>query len=81
MPAAVDEFRAALRLNPRLSFVQYKLATLVGGKLPQADLASQRGLLEESGLPEDQQLLLHFGASLSRNHDSKQAIDSSSVLT
>ncbi len=61
LPAAVDEFRAALRLNPRLSFVQYKLATLVGGKLPQADLAAQRGFLEESGLPEDQQLLLHFG--------------------
>jgi tetratricopeptide (TPR) repeat protein len=58
---AEDSFRAALRHNSRLAFAHYKLAKLLGGKLPPQDLAAQRRLLEETGLTDAQRLLLHFG--------------------
>ena len=58
---AEDSFRAALRHNPRFAFAHYKLAELLGGKLPEKDLAAQRRLLEESELTDAQRLLLHFG--------------------
>jgi tetratricopeptide (TPR) repeat protein len=58
---AEDCFRAALRQNPRFAFAHYKLAALLGGKLPQQDQAALRRLLEETDLPDAQRLLLHFG--------------------
>jgi tetratricopeptide (TPR) repeat protein len=58
---AEGSFRDALRHNPRFAFAHYKLAELLGGKLPQQDLAWQRRLLEEGDLPDAQRLLLHFG--------------------
>ena len=39
--------RAALRHDPRFAFAHYKLAELLGGKLPPQDLAAQRRLLEQ----------------------------------
>ena len=54
-------FRAALRQNPRFAFAHYKLAELLGGKLPEKDVAAQRRLLEESDLTDAERLLLHFG--------------------
>ena len=38
----------------------YKLAELLGGKLPENDLAAQRRLLEDTDLTDAQRLLLHF---------------------
>ncbi len=58
---AEDSLRAALRHNPRFAFAHYKLAELLGGKLPEKDLAAQRRLLEESELTDAQRWLLHFG--------------------
>jgi tetratricopeptide (TPR) repeat protein len=58
---AEDCFRAALRHNSRFALAHYQLAELLGGKLPQQDLAAQRRLLEETGLTGAQRLLLHFG--------------------
>ena len=45
----------------RFAFAHYKLAELLGGKLPENDLAAQRRLLEETELTDAQRLLLHFG--------------------
>ena len=53
--------RAALRHNPQSAFAHCKLAELLGGKLPENDLAAQRRLLEETELTDAQRLLLHFG--------------------
>ncbi len=47
--------------NSRLAFAHYQLAQLLGGKLPQQDLAAQRRLLEETELTDAQRLFLHFG--------------------
>ena len=54
--------------NPRFAFAHYKLAELLGGKLPESDLAGQGRLLEQDsasgeqrGLTDAQRLLLHFG--------------------
>jgi hypothetical protein len=58
---AEDSFRAALRHNSRFASAHYKLAELLGGKLPEKDLAAQRRLLEDKELPDAQQLFLHFG--------------------
>jgi tetratricopeptide (TPR) repeat protein len=58
---AEDSFRAALGHNPRFASAHHKLAELLGGKLPEQDLAAQRRLLEEMELPDAQRLLLHFG--------------------
>ena len=65
---AEDAFRAALRHNPRFAFAHCKLAGLLGGKLPEQDLAAQRRLLEQGpacgeqrDLTDAQRLLLHFG--------------------
>ena len=61
LQGAEDSFRAALRHNSRFAFAHYKLAELLGGKLPETDLAAQRRLLEEMELADVQRLLLHFG--------------------
>ena len=58
---AEDSFRTALRYNSRSAFAHHKLAELLGGKLPEEDLAAQRRLLEEMELTDAQRLLLHFG--------------------
>ena len=50
LQGAEDSFRAALRHDSRFAFAHYKLAELLGGKLPEEDLAAQRRLLEQ-GLP------------------------------
>ena len=50
-----------MRHNPRFTFAHYKLAELLGGKLPEKDLAAQRRLLEEMELTDAQRLFLHFG--------------------
>ena len=39
---AEDSFRAALRHDSRFAFAHYKLAELLGGELPEKDLAAQR---------------------------------------
>ena len=56
-----DCFRTALRHNFRFAYAHYKLAELLGGKLPEKDLSAQRRLLAEMDLPNAQRLLLHFG--------------------
>jgi len=58
--SAEDSYRAALRQNSRFAFVYYKLAELLGRKLPENDLAAQRGLLEDLELTSAQRLFLHF---------------------
>jgi len=63
LPGAEDSFRAALRHDSRCVFAHHKLATLLGGKLPENDLAAQRRLLEEVNLTDAQRLLLHFGVA------------------
>ena len=66
LQGAEDSFRAALRHDPRFAFAHYKLAELLGGKLPEQDLAAQRcssrsASGEERELTDAQRLLLHFG--------------------
>jgi tetratricopeptide (TPR) repeat protein len=61
LQAAENSFRAALAHNSRFAMAHYKLAELLGGKLPEQDLLAQRRLLEEAELPDAQRLLLHFG--------------------
>jgi tetratricopeptide (TPR) repeat protein len=58
---AEDSFRAALRHNPRFTRAHFELAALLGGNLPDADLAAARRLLEEGELTGAQRLPLHFG--------------------
>ena len=58
---AEDCFRAALRQNPRLISAHCKLAQLLGGKLPQNDLAAQRRLLDVRELTDAERSWLHFG--------------------
>jgi tetratricopeptide (TPR) repeat protein len=59
--SAEDCFRAALQHNSRFVAAHYNLAELLGGTLPEKDLAAQRRLLEERELTDAQRLLLHFG--------------------
>jgi tetratricopeptide (TPR) repeat protein len=61
LQGAEDSFRAALRHNSRFAFAHQKLAELLGGKLPEQDLAVQRQLLEEVELTDAERLTLHFG--------------------
>jgi tetratricopeptide (TPR) repeat protein len=61
LQGAEDCFRAALRHNSRFSAAHYKLVKLLGGKLPEQDLAAQRRLLEDRELTDAQRLSLHFG--------------------
>ena len=61
LPGAEDAFRAALRHDARFALAHYQLAALLGGKLPQPDLESQRRLLEQPELTDAERLLLHFG--------------------
>ena len=61
LPGAENAFRAALRNNPRFALAHYKLAGLLGGKLPENDLAAQRRLLAETDLTDAERLSLHFG--------------------
>jgi tetratricopeptide (TPR) repeat protein len=58
---AEDCFRAALQDNSRFADAHYNLAELLGGRLPQKDLAAQRRLLEEMELTDAQRLSVHFG--------------------
>ena len=64
---AENSFRAALRLNSRSAFAHHKLAELLGGRLPENDMAAQRRLMEQGSasdeqreLPDAERLLLHF---------------------
>jgi tetratricopeptide (TPR) repeat protein len=61
LQGAEDSFRTALGHNSRFAPAHYQLAALLGGKLPQQDLAAERRLLEERELTDAQRLLLHFG--------------------
>jgi tetratricopeptide (TPR) repeat protein len=61
LPGAENSFRAALRLDPRYALAHHQLAVLLGGELPQEDLAALRRLLEERDLADARRLLLHFG--------------------
>jgi tetratricopeptide (TPR) repeat protein len=54
-------FHAALQRDRRFAYAHYKLAEILGGKLPPQDLAAQRRLLEETDLADAQRLFLHFG--------------------
>ncbi|MGO8752182.1 MAG: tetratricopeptide repeat-containing sulfotransferase family protein [Thermoguttaceae bacterium] len=58
---AEDCFRATLRQDSTFAFAHYKLAELLGGKLPENELTAQRRLLEKLDLTDAQRLLLHFG--------------------
>ena len=59
--AAEEAFRRALRQNPRFALGYYKLAEVLGGRLPDEDIAAQRRLLEDAATTDAQRLLLHFG--------------------
>ena len=68
LEGAEDSFRATLRYDPRSAFAHHKLAGLLGGKLPENDLAALRRMLaqdsacgEQRDLPDAERLLLHFG--------------------
>ena len=61
LPGAEDCFRAALRQQPRFALAHHKLAEVLGGNLPENDLAAQRRLLDDAELPDAQRLALHFG--------------------
>ena len=63
LQGAEDSFRTALRHNSLSAFAHHKLAELLGGKLPEDDLAAQRRLLDEMELTDSQLLLLHFGVA------------------
>ncbi len=60
LQGAEDSFRTALGHNSRFILAHFQLATLLGGKLPEQDLAVQRRLLEEQELTDAQRVLLHF---------------------
>ena len=61
LQGAEDSFRGALGSNRRFALAHFKLAELLGGKLPENDLAAERRLLQETDLTDEQRLLLHFG--------------------
>ena len=68
LQAAETSYRAAVRCDPRFAFAHHKLAKLLGGRLPEQDLAAQRRLLEQDStsngqgvLTDVQRLFLHFG--------------------
>ena len=60
LQGAEASFRTALGHNPRFALAHYKLAELLGGGLPEEDLAAQRQLAARTELPDGQRLLLHF---------------------
>jgi tetratricopeptide (TPR) repeat protein len=61
LQGAEDAYRAALGHDSGFAFAHYKLAELLGGKLPEGDLAAQRRLLAEGELTCVQRSFLHFG--------------------
>ena len=61
LQGAEDALRAALGHDSRFAFAHYKLAEVLGSKLPEMDLAAQRRLLEETELTDAQRVLLQFG--------------------
>jgi len=61
LKGAEGSFRAALRHDSRFAFAHHKLAQLLGGKLPDEDLAAQRRVLQEMETTDAQRLWLHFG--------------------
>ncbi len=68
LSGADASFRAALQHDSRFAFAHYKLAELLGGRLPEEDLAAERQLLARdiaSGGHSDrttaERLFLHFG--------------------
>ncbi|MGA2030978.1 MAG: tetratricopeptide repeat protein [Thermoguttaceae bacterium] len=61
LEAAERSLREAVRCDPRQCSAQAELATLLRGKLPEADLAAQLHLLSERGLLDDQRAALSFG--------------------
>ncbi|MGO9112299.1 MAG: sulfotransferase, partial [Thermoguttaceae bacterium] len=67
LQGAEDCFRTALRHNSRFAFAHGNLAELLGGKLPEKDLAAQRRLLEDEELTDSQRLFLHFGLAYALN--------------
>jgi tetratricopeptide (TPR) repeat protein len=70
---AEDAHRAALRHEPRFAPAYYKLAELLGAKLPESDLAAQRRLLADGELidgelTDGQRLFLRFGLAQVAQH-------------
>ena len=67
LQGAEECFRTALRHDSRSAFARFKLAELLGAKLPEQDLLDQRRLLEgpasgeQTELTDAKRLLLHFG--------------------
>jgi tetratricopeptide (TPR) repeat protein len=60
---AEDSFRAALRHDSRFALAHYKLAELLGGNLPESDLAAQLELLQSREVTNVQRVDLHFGVA------------------
>ena len=54
-------FRQALRHDPQHAGAWSQLATLLGGKLPDSDLAAMRQLLADPELPDGKRGVLRFG--------------------
>ena len=63
MAAAAAGYRAAVRHYAGMAIAHYKLATLLGGKLPQEELAAQQRLLEQANLTGEERMYLHFGVA------------------
>ncbi len=68
LSGAEASFRAALQHDSRFAFAHYKLAELLGGRLPEEDLAAERKLLagdfasgEHGDRTDVERLFLHFG--------------------
>jgi tetratricopeptide (TPR) repeat protein len=61
LQAAEDCFRAALKHDASYPYAHHKLAIILGGRLPDEDLAAQRRLLEQIELNDGQRSLLRFG--------------------
>jgi tetratricopeptide (TPR) repeat protein len=64
LQGAADSFYEALRYNSRFALAHYKLAELMGAKLPEKELAAQRELLRDADLTDAQRSNLHFGLAL-----------------
>jgi tetratricopeptide (TPR) repeat protein len=66
-------FREALTHDPRHAGAWSQLATLLRGKLPEADLAAMRQLLADPYLTDSKRAVLHFGLAqvldASKNYD------------